>query len=310
MTMLKIKTLSSLIALSAVGVTVAFAADDAASIQKKLTGEYSLTKTTADLTDIVTAGSILVLQKDNLVLSPTTTTGLGGNTYKDGKISQNAAVKAKSAFGKLGRIPGVGIIPGTGAAAGAAGTADSASGAAPRTYVTGEKMWVTKIEIKNDNKEDAVIFDLYTDAVNEIRYRGQIRMVLPKGAGVDQASKLVAEVFKVQPPEDQKDTSANGGGQQQQQQQQQAPPAAAQQAPPPAIAPPPPPPADAAPPDIPPPPPPSDTPPATIALKQTIEQVVAIMGQPVRIANLGTKQIYYYKDLKVTFTAGKVTDVQ
>ena len=59
----KIKTLSSLIALSAVGVTLAFAADDAATIQKKLTAEFSTTKTTADLTDIVTAGSILVLRQ-------------------------------------------------------------------------------------------------------------------------------------------------------------------------------------------------------------------------------------------------------
>ena len=301
----KIKTLSSLIALSAVGVTLAFAADDAATIQKKLTAEFSTTKTTADLTDIVTAGSILVLQKDNLVLSPTTTTGLGANTYKDGKITQNAAVKAKSAFSKLGRIPGVGVIPGTGAAAGAAGTADSASGAAPRTYVTGEKMWVTKIEAKTDGKDEIVVFDLFTDAVSDVRYKGQIRMVYPKGASADQVDKLVAEVFKIQPPEEQKEATPAAGAQ-----QKAAPAPPAQEAAPPAIAPPPPPPADAAPPDIPPPPPPSDAPPATIALKQTIEQVVAIMGQPTRIANLGTKQIYYYKDLKVTFTAGKVTDVQ
>ncbi len=112
----KIKTLSSLMALSAAGVTLAFAADDAAAIQKKLTAEFSPTKTTADLTDIVTAGSILVLQKDNMVLSPTTTTALGQNTYKDGKITQNAAVKAKSAFSKLGRLPGVSMVPGVGAA--------------------------------------------------------------------------------------------------------------------------------------------------------------------------------------------------
>ena len=307
----KIKTLLSLISLSAVGVTLAFAGDDAATIQKKLVGEFSLTKTTADLTDIVTAGSILVLQKDNVILSPTTTTALGQNTYKDGKMSQNAAVKAKSAFGKLGRIPGVSMVPGVGAATSAAGTADSASGASPRTYVTGEKVWVTKIDVKADGKDEVVVFDLFTDAVSDVRYKGQVRMVYPKGASADQVDRLVGEVFKVQPPEDQKDTSAGGG--QQQQQQKGAPAAAAppaQEAAPPAIAPPPPPAENAAPPDIPPPPPPSDAPPATIALKQTIEQVVAIMGQPTRIANLGTKQIYYYKDLKVTFTAGKVTDVQ
>jgi hypothetical protein len=288
------KVLSSCSALLMVAVASAYAQD---AVQKKLVSEFALTKPTADNTDIVTAGAILVLQKDNLVLSPTTTTALGQNTYKDGKISQNAAVKAKSAFGKLGRIPGVSMIPG----AGAAGSADSASGAAPRTYVAGEKMWVTKIEVKSDNKEDAVVFDLFTDAVSDVRYKGQLRIPIAKGAAVDQVDKMVAEVFKVQPAEDQKAAAPAA-----------AAPAAEAAAPPP-IAAPPPPPADARPPDIAPPPPPPDqpaAPPPTVALKQTTDQVIAILGQPQRIATVGTKQIYYYKDLKVTFTAGKVTDVQ
>ncbi len=50
--------------------------------------------------------------------------------------------------------------------------------------------------------------------------------------------------------------------------------------------------------------------PASIQLGQTVDQVVAILGQPERIANLGSKQIYAYKDLKVTFIDGKVSDVQ
>ena len=33
-------------------------------------------------------------------------------------------------------------------------------------------------------------------------------------------------------------------------------------------------------------------------------------GQPQKIVNLGTKEIYYYPDMKVTFVGGKVTDVQ
>jgi hypothetical protein len=64
---------------------------------------------------------------------------------------------------------------------------------------------------------------------------------------------------------------------------------------------------------IPPPPPPSDVPaapPKTISLGQTKEQVTAAFGQPEKIVKLANKEIYYYKDLKVTFVAGKVTDVQ
>ncbi len=51
-------------------------------------------------------------------------------------------------------------------------------------------------------------------------------------------------------------------------------------------------------------------PPPTIALGQTIDQVTASMGQPTRIMDLGTKKIYVYKDMKVTFKAGKVSDVE
>jgi len=47
-----------------------------------------------------------------------------------------------------------------------------------------------------------------------------------------------------------------------------------------------------------------------VELGQTPEQVQAILGQPERMANLGSKQIYFYKDMKVTFLNGKVTDVQ
>jgi len=76
---------------------------------------------------------------------------------------------------------------------------------------------------------------------------------------------------------------------------------------PPAAAPPPPP---APMPEIAPPPPPADTPPPTIALGQTTDQVTAAFGQPQKIVKLGVKQIFYYKDMKVTFTNGKVSNVE
>jgi hypothetical protein len=48
----------------------------------------------------------------------------------------------------------------------------------------------------------------------------------------------------------------------------------------------------------------------TIALGQTRAQVEDILGKPERIVDLGAKVIYVYKDMKVTFVDGKVTDVQ
>jgi hypothetical protein len=50
--------------------------------------------------------------------------------------------------------------------------------------------------------------------------------------------------------------------------------------------------------------------PAAIALGQTPDQVKAILGTPVTVVDLGEKKIYVYKNLKVTFTAGKLSDVQ
>jgi hypothetical protein len=47
-----------------------------------------------------------------------------------------------------------------------------------------------------------------------------------------------------------------------------------------------------------------------IAVGQTPAQVTAALGQPVTIIDLGVKKIYKYKDMKVTFKAGKVADIE
>jgi hypothetical protein len=50
--------------------------------------------------------------------------------------------------------------------------------------------------------------------------------------------------------------------------------------------------------------------PVQIEKGQTPDQVKAAAGTPDKIINLGAKQIYVYKDIKVTFLNGKVSDVQ
>jgi len=42
----------------------------------------------------------------------------------------------------------------------------------------------------------------------------------------------------------------------------------------------------------------------------TPDQVKNAIGVPDKIVNLGAKEIYVYKDIKVTFINGKVSDVQ
>jgi hypothetical protein len=48
----------------------------------------------------------------------------------------------------------------------------------------------------------------------------------------------------------------------------------------------------------------------TVELDQTFEQVEAALGKPEKIVKLGPKTVYVYKDLKITFVDGKVSDVQ
>jgi hypothetical protein len=50
--------------------------------------------------------------------------------------------------------------------------------------------------------------------------------------------------------------------------------------------------------------------PASIEKGMTVDQVEAAMGKPEKKVTLGAKQIYYYKDMKVIFMSGKVSDVQ
>jgi hypothetical protein len=61
------------------------------------------------------------------------------------------------------------------------------------------------------------------------------------------------------------------------------------------------------------PPPPPDVEsaaPVRIELGQTIDQVTAVLGQPAKMVDVGSKKIFVYKDLKITFLDGKVSDVQ
>jgi hypothetical protein len=48
----------------------------------------------------------------------------------------------------------------------------------------------------------------------------------------------------------------------------------------------------------------------TVKLEMSPDEVKKILGNPDKIVDLGQKQIYLYKDMKITFIDAKVTDVQ
>ena len=49
--------------------------------------------------------------------------------------------------------------------------------------------------------------------------------------------------------------------------------------------------------------------PPTLSLGLTVDEVTSIQGRPEKIVDLGSKKTYLYKDLKITFTDGKVSAI-
>jgi len=273
-------------ALFALGMA-AQAGDPATQIQAKLVSQLKLTKATADRSDIVTAGDVVVLQKDGLMMCSTASSYAFSNTYNNGVLTANYNNRAKDATKSYAKAFGLSRF---GLGSGASVTDAANNGCTSRKFVAGEKFWITGIVAQ----KDGILVSTFSDPFGDDRYYGEIKFPFAKGTvpPVDDFVKTFAEVITVQPVDDSGSQGDQGG-----QPAQEAAPAAAPAAPAPMAA-------------IAPPPPPADAPPPTIALGQTKSQVTAAFGQPVRMAKLGVKEIFYYKDMKVTFTNGKVSNVE
>jgi hypothetical protein len=278
------------------------AGDPATLIKEKLASEIKLTKATDAHDDIVTAGDVLVLHKDGLMMCSSASPYAFSNSYHDGVLAANLNNRAKSAAKSflMGKLP----FGGGGSATDAAN-----NGCSSRKFVAGEKFWVTDIQIAKDNS--GIIVYTFSDPYNDVRYFGEIKFPFPSKnsvPAVDDEVKTVKEVMTVQPADDASNKGDNGKGdsggahqgqgQAQQQGQNSAQGGTAQVA---ALAP------------IAPPPPPPDqpaAPPKTISVGQTRDAVIAAWGQPTKDIKLSSKEILVYPDMKVTFVAGKVSDVQ
>ncbi len=264
---------TALVCLSAAAQT----GDPGTLVQEKLVSQFKLTKPTADRSDIVTQGDIVLLHKDGLMMCSSDSTYAFSNTYKEGVIAQTLGNRTRDFF-KRSLFSG--------------GGTDAPPAACPsRKFVAGEKFWITRIELVKDGVVVTTFSDPYPDpSGNQVRYYGELKFpfakdhVPPPGDFV----KTVSEVLTVQPADD----SNNAG-----QGDQGAAPSAPAPPPTPMAA-------------IPPPPPPSDAAPPSISIGQTEAQVTTAFGPPLREAKLGTKKILYYKDMKVTFVHGKVSDVE
>jgi hypothetical protein len=252
--------------------------DQKTEIQRRLTSLFTLTKLTADNRDIATAGSVLTLHKDGLLMFSLDVHVAPTSTYKDGKMSMGFGEAFKENMSLSLQQTGTNV-----------------SNVPQRKFVTGEKFWIIGFVVK----DDGVTLQFYSDPYDDVRYYGQVKFPIAKHSSqpADEVLRAIGEVVTTQ----QTDNSSAAATPQ----QRPSDPAP--------IAPPPP--ADASPAvePIAPPPPPADAPqapPKTISLGQTKAQVEATFGQPQKVVDLGAKKIYIYPDMKVTFINGKVTAVQ
>jgi hypothetical protein len=236
------------------------------AIEQQLTARYRLTTVNRG-GEVVAAGSVLVLEKQGLLVYSISNPMAPQSTYKNGKITRNPL--GGKAFGR--DLLNVMKIPG--------GSVDIDQ----RTLVAGARLWVTKMDVQ----KDGVVVRLYTDPEGGGLYYGELKVPFAKNSipPADALLLMIAEVLAVQPDGVVPPTPATPSD---------TPLTAAET---PVTTP-------AQPPDQPPAQPP------TVSLGLTIDQVVVMLGQPDRLANLGSKKIYSYKDMKITFVDGRVSDIQ
>ena len=148
-----------------------------------------------------------------------------------------------------------------------------------RYFQVGDKVYPLKVEV-NIDKGKVSLTVVSCDSCNGINpptsMKGEVNFQFAKGylekAGVGDVEDLIGKVFLIADENQQAQGSDSG------QAGQQAGPAQPE--------------------------------PATVQLGMTTDEVQSALGKPEKIFNLGAKQIYVYKDVKVTFQNGKVADVQ
>jgi hypothetical protein len=242
------------------------------SLQEQLKAQYKLVKMGVDGSGltVVEPGTVLDIQKGGLLGIPPQITMFCPAKFQDGDL------KAPNAF--------------------CAGMVRQNS----RLLQVGTKVYPLKIDVNLD--KDKVSFQVVEcDSCNGVQqpsfYKSEVVFQFAKGslhnASVPDVEDTIGKVLSIDSGGDSQQSNdqagQNQGGQNQGnsqgnnqggggggQTQQQAPPAEPQQ----------------------------------IEKGQSPDQVKSALGNPDKIVNLGAKQIYVYKDLKVTFLNGKVSDVQ
>lgn len=252
------------------------------SLESQLAAKYKLAKTASDSNglSVIDPGTLLTVKKGGIRSIPPEVSVFVPTEVKDGQVivkDQTGANVGKKLGGFILKQKGLSDPTG-------------ATSTDTKFLTVGEKVYPIKIDVnRKDSKVSMQIIEC--DSCNNVQdassRKAQVVFDFPAGylnsADGGQVSDVINQILEI---------DAGGGDQQQQAQDQQGQqgdqqaaeqPAAEQAAPQPA---------------------------PTIKLGMTPEEVTAAFGEPQKKVDLGTKLIYYYKDMKVTFVKGKVTDVQ
>ncbi|MGA6984883.1 MAG: hypothetical protein WBZ01_02415 [Terriglobales bacterium] len=262
---------------------LSLASAQAVSLQEQLAAQYKLVKMGSDTSgySVVDAGTLLAVQKGGILAVPYSDKTILTTRYEGGTVhSPNAvAVQARKAlFGHFSQT--------------------ASEGQSTHLFAKGDKVYPTKIDV-NVAKDSVTLGIVACDTCNKTDpptyNKAQVQFQFPAGslanASAGQVEDVIGQLLSISSDDSQQGGDQGGGQQagndQQGNNQQGGDQGGAQQAP-------------AAPPAE----------PAQIEKGQTPDQVKAALGNPDKIVNLGTKMIYVYRDIKVTFLNGKVSDVQ
>lgn len=176
---------SALLVLAGTAKFICPQAGDLAAIQQALSSQFKLTTITANRSDITNPGDVVQINKPGLVMYSIDSPLPPSNTYKNGKIGQGWA-----GFGKDLAI--------TMAAPGS----NTATNYPHRTFAVQENCWVTAVLAQ----KDGILFQLYSDPYDNIRYYGNLKIPFPNKKEIpsaDAVMQLVSEVL----------TNVSAGGQ-------------------------------------------------------------------------------------------------
>lgn len=254
----------------------------APTLGEQLAAQYKLVKMASDSSGAAVAeeGTLLEVKKGGILGSPYKNNTTRTATFQDGTVHSTDTV---------GKVKGIsdkfcGIMHKCPT------TPDTANDeATTKLFKIGDKVYASKIDVHVD-KDQVVMGIIACDTCNKTDppTYNKVNMVFQFAKGslaktsAGDIENTIGQVFAISDAssDDQGGQQSAQGGQQQGGQQQ----GGGQQAQ-------------------------SNQQPQSIQMGMTIDQVTAAFGQPEKMVNLGPKQLYVYKDMKVTFINGRVADV-